>query len=195
MHLSSPESAILSAVIFNAIIIVVLVPLALRGVKFRAIGAGALLRRNLLIYGLGGIIAPFAGIKAIDVSCCTPFVSSPEPRLALRDHVMIREIRPALSLVVFFTIAMGFFLPAVFTEVAQVIFPFQAGGSLISQDGKVVGSAIIGQNFTGPTWFNTRPSALSGTDAKGNSISTPYDDSESGASNLAPSSAALARPR
>ena len=104
---------------------------------------------------------------------------------------MIREIRPALSLVVFFTIAMGFFLPAVFTEVAQVIFPFQAGGSLISQDGKVVGSAIIGQNFTGPTWFNTRPSALSGTDAKGNSISTPYDDSESGASNLAPSSAAL----
>ena len=104
---------------------------------------------------------------------------------------MIREIRPALSLVIFFTIAMGFFVPAVFTEVAQVIFPFQAGGSLISQDGKVVGSAIIGQNFTGPTWFNTRPSALSGTDAKGNSISTPYDDSESGASNLAPSSAAL----
>jgi K+-transporting ATPase ATPase B chain len=67
MRLSSPESAILSAVIFNAIIIVVLVPLALRGVKFRAIGAGALLRRNLLIYGLGGIAAPFVGIKAIDV--------------------------------------------------------------------------------------------------------------------------------
>jgi K+-transporting ATPase ATPase C chain len=104
---------------------------------------------------------------------------------------MLREIRPALSLVVFFTIAMGFFLPAVFTEVAQVVFPFQAGGSLITQDGKVVGSAVIGQNFTGSTWFNTRPSALSGTDAKGNSISTPYDDSESGASNLAPSSAAL----
>jgi K+-transporting ATPase ATPase C chain len=104
---------------------------------------------------------------------------------------MLREIRPALSLVVLFTAALGFFLPAVFTEVAQVIFPFQAGGSLITQDGKVVGSAIIGQNFTGPTWFNTRPSALSGTDAKGNSISTPYDDSESGASNLAPSSAAL----
>jgi K+-transporting ATPase ATPase C chain len=104
---------------------------------------------------------------------------------------MLREIRPALSLVIFFTIATGFFLPAVFTEVAQVLFPFQAGGSLISQDGKIVGSAIIGQNFTGPTWFNARPSALTGTDAKGNSISTPYDDSESGASNLAPSSAAL----
>ena len=67
MHLHSPESAILSAVIFNALIIVVLVPLALKGVKFRAIGAAALLKRNLLIYGLGGIIAPFAGIKLIDI--------------------------------------------------------------------------------------------------------------------------------
>ncbi|HQT45839.1 MAG TPA: potassium-transporting ATPase subunit KdpB [Acidocella sp.] len=67
MQLRSPESAILSAVIFNALIIVALVPLALRGVKFRAIGAGALLRRNLLVYGVGGIIAPFAGIKAIDM--------------------------------------------------------------------------------------------------------------------------------
>jgi K+-transporting ATPase ATPase B chain len=67
MHLQTPESAILSAVIFNALIIVFLVPLALRGVKFRAIGAAALLRRNLLIYGLGGIITPFIGIKAIDM--------------------------------------------------------------------------------------------------------------------------------
>jgi K+-transporting ATPase ATPase B chain len=67
MHLSTPQSAILSAVIFNALIIVALVPLALRGVKFRAVGASALLQRNLLIYGLGGIVAPFAGIKAIDV--------------------------------------------------------------------------------------------------------------------------------
>jgi K+-transporting ATPase ATPase B chain len=67
MRLNSPESAILSAVIFNALIIVALVPLALRGVKFRAVGAAALLRRNLLIYGLGGIIAPFIGIKIIDM--------------------------------------------------------------------------------------------------------------------------------
>lgn len=67
MRLKTPESAILSAVIFNALIIVVLVPLALRGVQFRPIGAAALLRRNLLIYGVGGIIAPFIGIKAIDM--------------------------------------------------------------------------------------------------------------------------------
>jgi potassium-transporting ATPase ATP-binding subunit len=67
MHLTSPESAILSAVIFNAVIIVALVPLALRGVKTRAASAGILLRRNLLIYGLGGVIVPFIGIKIIDV--------------------------------------------------------------------------------------------------------------------------------
>jgi K+-transporting ATPase ATPase B chain len=67
MHLKSPESAILSAVIFNAIIIPILIPLALRGVAYKPIGASALLRRNLLIYGIGGIIVPFIGIKAIDL--------------------------------------------------------------------------------------------------------------------------------
>jgi K+-transporting ATPase ATPase B chain len=67
MQLSTPHSAILSAVIFNALIIVALIPLALRGVKFRPIGAGPLLRRNLLIYGVGGIILPFIGIKLIDL--------------------------------------------------------------------------------------------------------------------------------
>jgi len=67
MHLKSPETAILSAVIFNALIIPILIPLALRGVAYKPIGAGALLRRNLLIYGAGGVIAPFIGIKAIDL--------------------------------------------------------------------------------------------------------------------------------
>jgi K+-transporting ATPase ATPase B chain len=67
MHLTSPQSAILSAVIFNAIIIPLLIPLALRGVQYKPIGASALLRRNLLIYGLGGIIVPFIGIKSIDM--------------------------------------------------------------------------------------------------------------------------------
>jgi K+-transporting ATPase ATPase B chain len=67
MRLASPFSAILSAVIFNAVIIVFLIPLALKGVKYRALGAAALLRRNLLVYGLGGILVPFAGIKLIDM--------------------------------------------------------------------------------------------------------------------------------
>jgi K+-transporting ATPase ATPase B chain len=67
MKLATPQSAILSAVIFNALIIVFLIPLALKGVKYRALGAGALLRRNLLVYGLGGIAVPFIGIKLIDL--------------------------------------------------------------------------------------------------------------------------------
>ena len=67
MQLASPQSAVLSAVIFNALIIVILIPLALRGVRYRAIGAIRILRRNLLVYGVGGIIAPFIGIKAIDL--------------------------------------------------------------------------------------------------------------------------------
>ncbi len=67
MALGTPESAILSAVIFNALIIVALIPLALRGVRFRAVSAAAMLRRNLLVYGLGGIVAPFVGIKLIDL--------------------------------------------------------------------------------------------------------------------------------
>ena len=67
MQLASPASALLSAVIFNALIIVVLIPLALKGVRYRALGAEALLRRNLLVYGLGGLLLPFAGIKLIDM--------------------------------------------------------------------------------------------------------------------------------
>ena len=68
MGLESPQSAILAAIIFNALIIVALIPLSLRGVKYRAVGAGALLRRNLLVYGLGGVIVPFAAIKVIDMA-------------------------------------------------------------------------------------------------------------------------------
>ena len=67
MDLQTPRAAILSAVVFNALVIVALIPLALRGVKFRAESAAAVLRRNILIYGLGGLIVPFVGIKLIDV--------------------------------------------------------------------------------------------------------------------------------
>jgi K+-transporting ATPase ATPase B chain len=67
MHLATPSSAILSAVIFNALVIIVLIPLALRGVKYRPLPAAVLLRRNLLVYGVGGLIVPFVGIKLIDL--------------------------------------------------------------------------------------------------------------------------------
>ncbi|MGZ8769663.1 MAG: potassium-transporting ATPase subunit B, partial [Aeromicrobium sp.] len=71
MQLATPKSAIMSAVIFNALIIVVLIPLALKGVKFRAMSAEAVLRRNILVYGVGGVIAPFIGIKLIDLLVST----------------------------------------------------------------------------------------------------------------------------
>ena len=67
MRLATPASAILSAVIFNALIIPALIPLALKGVKYRPVGAGAILRRNMLVYGVGGIVLPFVGIKLIDM--------------------------------------------------------------------------------------------------------------------------------
>jgi K+-transporting ATPase ATPase B chain len=67
MGLATPASAILSAVIFNALVIVALIPLALKGVRYRPLGAAVLLRRNLLVYGLGGLIVPFIGIKIIDM--------------------------------------------------------------------------------------------------------------------------------
>jgi potassium-transporting ATPase ATP-binding subunit len=67
MDLATPNSAILSAVIFNALIIPALIPLALKGVKYRPVGAASILRRNMLIYGVGGILLPFAGIKLIDL--------------------------------------------------------------------------------------------------------------------------------
>jgi K+-transporting ATPase ATPase B chain len=67
MRLATPQSAILSAVIFNAVVIIALIPLALRGITYKPLGAAAILRRNLLIYGVGGVLVPFVGIKAIDV--------------------------------------------------------------------------------------------------------------------------------
>jgi K+-transporting ATPase ATPase C chain len=104
---------------------------------------------------------------------------------------LLRELRPALSLVALFTVFTGCVFPLIFTAAVQLVLPFQANGSLLTENGQVVGSAIIGQNFTSAKYFASRPSALSGTDAKGNAISTPYNASESGASNLGPASASL----
>jgi K+-transporting ATPase ATPase C chain len=94
---------------------------------------------------------------------------------------LLRELRPALSLVALFTLLTGFILPELFTGAVQLALPFQANGSLLTRNGQIIGSALIGQNFTGAKFFQPRPSALD----------TPYDAGTSGASNLAPSSAAL----
>lgn len=106
---------------------------------------------------------------------------------------MLSHLRPAITLIALFTLLTGAILPPLFVQIGSLAFPFQAGGSLVQKDGKIVGSAIIGQNFASPKYFWGRPSALTGTDPKDSSkhIATPYDASESGASNLAPTSQAL----
>jgi len=106
---------------------------------------------------------------------------------------MLRQFRPVVVLIAIFTLLTGVILPYGFTALAGIVFPFQAGGSLVMKNGKVVGSAIIGQSFTSDRYFQGRPSALMGTDPKDSTkqVATPYDASESGASNLAATSKAL----
>lgn len=106
---------------------------------------------------------------------------------------MIKHLRPAIVIIALFTLVTGFIFPVGFTLAGNALLPFQSGGSLISRDGKIVGSRLIGQNFNSDKYFWGRPSALMGADPKDSSkqIPTPYDASESGASNLGPTSKAL----
>ena len=114
MQLASPNSAILSAIIFNALVIPALIPLALRGVKWRAAPAGKLLARNLAVYGVGGLVAPFIGIKLIDLSS----LASAWPR---RSH-MLKHVRPALVLLALFTLLTGIVYPLAMTGIGQAAF-------------------------------------------------------------------------
>ena len=160
MNLSTPESAILSAVIFNALIIVLLVPLALRGVQYRPMGAAGLLRRNLLIYGLGGIIAPFIGIKLIDML----LIGGAFPMMKI-------ALRATLATIVLLVLTAVLY-PLAITGIAQVAFGNKADGSLVQDNGTEVGSSLIGQAWEGDQWFYGRPSAIA------------YDASTSSGSNL-----------
>jgi len=95
-------------------------------------------------------------------------------------------------MIVAFTLLLGIAYPLAMTEIAQIIFPHQANGSLLyNKDGKVIGSELIGQNFVSDKYFHGRLSAINGTDSSGKSIPTPYDASNSYASNLGPTSKAL----
>ena len=178
MRLASPESAILSAVIFNAIIIVLLIPLALRGVKYRPLGAAAILRRSLLVYGVGGIIAPFVGIKLVDLA-----LEALGARLkGIEGTVMRKEIVIALRVTLVTLVLTGFIYPLAMTGVAQALFPARANGSLVRDEkGAVVGSELIGQVFAAPAYLQGRPSAA------GNG----YDATASSGSNLGPTSKKL----
>lgn len=106
---------------------------------------------------------------------------------------MLREIRPALVFIVTLTLITGVAYPFAVTGLARVIFPSQAQGSLIEQDGQVVGSALIGQVFTGPRYFHGRPSATLAPDPNDASktMPAPYNGANSGGSNLGPTSKAL----
>ena len=106
---------------------------------------------------------------------------------------MLRQIRPAIVLLVLMTVLTGLIYPLAITGVAGLLFPRQAGGSLIEQDGKVIGSALIGQNFTDPKYFHGRPSATTETDPNDASktIPVPYAADNSVGSNLGPTSKAL----
>ncbi len=106
---------------------------------------------------------------------------------------MLQHIRPAFTMIVCMTILTGLAYPLAMTGVAQAIFPHQANGSLIERDGKVVGSALIGQNFTAPNYFHGRPSATTDTDPNDatKTIPAPYNADNSGGSNLGPTSKAL----
>ena len=106
---------------------------------------------------------------------------------------MVSALRPAFVLVVIFTALLGLALPLGFVGVGQAVLPGQAGGSLIERNGIVVGSSLIGQNFTGAQYFHPRPSATTDTDPENSAktVPAPYNASSSGASNLGPTSKAL----
>jgi K+-transporting ATPase ATPase C chain len=106
---------------------------------------------------------------------------------------MLRQIRPAIMLIVLMTVLTGLAYPLFMTGLAQVLFPSQAAGSLIEKDGKVIGSALIGQNFTDAKYFHGRPSATTDTDPNDatKTVPAPYNAGNSGGSNAGPTSKAL----
>jgi len=106
---------------------------------------------------------------------------------------MLREIRPAIVVLVALTLITGLVYPLAMTGIAQLVFPYQANGSMVEQNGKVIGSELIGQNFTSDKYFHGRPSATTAPDPKDptKNIAAPYNAINSGGSNLGPSNKAL----
>ena len=173
MHLKTPQSAVLSAVIFNALIIIALIPLALRGVKYRAMNAEALLRRNLFIYGVGGLIAPFIGIKLIDM-----LITAAATGLRI---LMKKNLITAFLMTIATTILLGVLYPLVITGLAQVLFKDKANGQLRYAQRRSHRLAHHRPALHLAKYFHPRPSAA------GNG----YDAANSGGTNLAPTNQKL----
>lgn len=106
---------------------------------------------------------------------------------------MLKQIRPAIAMIIALTVIVGLAYPLAMTAVAQLLFPYRANGSLIEKEGQVIGSELIGQNFTGERYFHGRPSATTDTDPKDptKTIPAPYNGGNSGGSNLSPTSKTL----
>src|SRR6185312_2733150 len=218
MRLATPHSAVLSAVIFNALIIVALIPLALRGVRYRPLGAATLLRRNLLLYGVGGIILPFIGIKLIDLMlvalhltarCRLPeserypmlHMRSPQTPLTLAQDGADDAARPIES---GRRAALRQFRPAILltlllTLIVGVIYPLVVTGAAqalfpAQANGSLVyvNGKPIGSSLIGQYW--TQPQYFHGRPSATVNLQgtpAPYEADNSGASNLGPTNANL----
>jgi len=176
----------LSAIIFNALIVIGLIPPALSGVAYRPIGAGPLLRRNLLVYGLGGIVVPVAWHQGHRSG-------GHNPASRIRNTTMVKELRPAIILLIALTPITGLLYPVAITGVAQVLFPYQANGSLNVKDGNVIGSELIGRLFADAKYFHGRPSGTTKPDPNDSSktLDAPYNAANSAGANLGPTNKAL----
>jgi len=150
MGLHSPQSAILSAIIFNALIIVALIPLALTGVTYRAAGAASLLRRNLVHLWARRHPGAFIGIKAIDLAVH-------RARIGLGGLNATHP--PAIVMLVLMTVLTGLLYPLGFTALAQAVFPHQAAGSLVHDRRQGDWFGVDRADFAGAQYFHGRPSA------------------------------------
>jgi len=140
---------VLAAVIFNALIIVALVPLALRGVKYKPQSAAEMLRRNLWIYGVGGFIAPFP---------CIWFIDRVLGLLRLRkEENMWQQLGTGFKMMLVLTVLTGLLYPGVVTGLCQVFFPARANGSLVVANGHAIGSELIGRTSSGPSTSSLGP--------------------------------------